>query len=457
MSGKTRFAVASLSITLALVLVKVVVSLLSGSISMLAEAVNNSADVITSLVTLAAVRISERPADREHPYGHGKVESLSALVTVGFLFAVYLTVIRSAIDRFITPRPIDQGALSLAVIALGIGVNIYRVAFLTRAARRYRSQALAAEALNFRTDILSSSVVLVAVFLTLIDPDSPILIRADAAGAVVVSLMVLVFAVRLGRQAVDTLLDRSSTELNSRIREEVLGVEGVTDAGPVRTREVGAQTFVDLTVAVPRSMSIESSHDIALAVESRVRAIQPDADVMVHIDPVAQSSEPLTEAIRAAALRGGKVIHNVTVHDVGARRFIQLDLEVNSALTLQQAHDISVDLEASLKRDFNCWRVSIHIEPMSEPLVASRLAEKAATVAQIERIARSHDAILRVHNIALNQAGAMINVAMDCVFDPATTVSGAHLVVEQFERHLRHQLPILAEVLIHAEPAGSAD
>ncbi len=456
MNGKSRFALASLGITILLVFVKVFVSILSGSISMLAEAVNNSADVITSVVTLAAVRISERPADLEHPYGHGKVESLSALVTVGFLFAVYLTVIRNAIERFITPQPIEQGILSLAVIGFGIAINLYRVAFLTRAAKRYRSQALSAEALNFRTDILSSSIVLVAVFLSLVNPSSPVLIRADSVGAVAVSILVLVFAVKLGKQAVDTLLDRTSLELTSRIRREILGMDGVIDVGSVRAREVGAQTFVDLSVSVPRAMSFESSHDIATRIEQRVRDMQPDADVMVHIDPVAQSDEPLIDAVRAAALRIGRVVHNVSVHEVTGRRYIQLDLEVSGNLNLQQAHDVASDLEETLKREFDCWRVSVHIEPLGEPLVAKRLGERTATIAEIERIAKGHARIQRVHNIALNQAGAHINVALDCELQPDMTVSEAHVTAEQFERSLRRQLPNLGEVLIHAEPAHAA-
>jgi cation diffusion facilitator family transporter len=457
MNSKSSFAVASLGVSLFLVIAKITVSLLSGSISMLAEAVNNSADVITSLVTLTAVRISERPADRNHPYGHGKVESLSALVTVGFLFAVYLTVIRNAIDRLITPQPIENGALSLAVIVLGIAVNLFRVTFLARAARRFRSQALAAEALNFRTDILSSSVVLAAVFLTLADPGSPVLGRADAAGALVVSVMVLAFAVQLGRQAVDTLLDRASAELTGRIQAAARDVEGVVEVGAVRAREVGAQTFVDLSVAVPRAMSFEASHDIAARIEQRVRDLQPEADVVVHIDPVSQADEPLVDAIRATALRSGRVVHNVSVHDLGGRRYVQLDLEVHSGLSLQEAHEIASALEEELRREFQCWRVSVHIEPMNEPVMASRLREKAATVAEIERIARGHPGIQRVHNIALNQVSQHINVVLDCEFDPHTSVSEAHVLAEQYERSLRRQLPGLGEVLIHTEPVGAVD
>ncbi|MCS7061659.1 MAG: cation-efflux pump [Anaerolineae bacterium] len=452
MNGKSGFAIASLVVSCVLVVVKVVASLLSGSISMLAEAINNSLDVVTSAVTLASVKISERPADREHPYGHGKVESLSALVTVGALFVIYLTVIRSAIERLIVPQPIESGSLSLAVILFGIVVNLVRVHFLTRAARQYRSQALSAEALNFRTDIMSSSVVLIAVFLTVLDPASPVLVRADAVGALVVSVMALFFGVRLGKQAIDTLLDRTSIDLTRRIREAARSVQGVSEVGAVRAREVGSQAFVDLSVSVPRSFSLESSHDLATEVENRVREIRPDADVVVHVEPMAPADEPLVESIRTTALRAGNAVHNVCVHHVGDRRYVQLDLEVNSNLTLQQAHDIATQLEQTIKREFNCWRVSVHIEPMNEPMVAQRIQEKEAAVREIERIARDHVAIQQVHNVSINRCGGRINLMMDCQIDPATSLSDAHLVAEQFERNLRRQIPNLGDVLIHTEP-----
>ncbi|MGQ9903112.1 MAG: cation diffusion facilitator family transporter [Anaerolineae bacterium] len=456
MNGKSGFALASLATSCFLAVIKVIVSLLSGSISMLAEAINNSVDIITSGMTLVSVKISERPADHDHPYGHGKVESLSALVMVGALFVIYITIMRSATERLITPQPIGSGALSLGVIAVGIVINLVRVSFLTRAARKYRSQALAAEALNFRMDILSSSVVLVAVFLSLLDPASPILVRADAVGALIVSVMALVFSVKLGRQAVDTLLDRTSLDLTQQIHDAARSVEGVAGVGAIRAREVGPQLFVDLSVSVSRALSLESSHDLATQVEDRVRDVQPDADVVVHVEPMALADEPLVESIRAAALRAGNVVHNVSVHDVGDRRYLQLDLEVSANLTLQEAHDIATRLEQTLKQEFNCWRVSVHIEPVNEPIIADRIREKAATVREIERIARAHAAIQQVRNVSLNRCGERMNLMMDCALDPDTSLSEAHVVAEQFESNLRQQLPNLGSVLIHTEPAGGA-
>jgi cation diffusion facilitator family transporter len=455
--NKSRTAIFSLSITILLAVLKIIVALLSGSVSVIAEAINNSSDLITSLVTLVAVRISDKPADAEHPYGHGKIESLSALITVGFLFAVYLSVIREAILRLSNPTPIENGLLSMGVVALGIGLNVVRVSVLTRVAKKYRSQALAAEALNFRTDMLSSSIVLLAVGLAVLGKGNPLLERADAIGAIIVSGIVLVFAVQLGKQAVDTLLDRAPQELTKRIQNAAHQVQGVMDVSSVRAREVGPQLFVDLTAAVPRTMSLEGSHDVATEIEEQVRQSAPNADVLVHIQPVAEAHESLIDELRAAALRSGRAVHNISVREVGTEKYVHLDLEVSGHLDLQAAHDIATDLERELKHQFHLARVSVHIEPTSELVHARALGQQPTTIHEIERIAHGDPRIVRVHNVVLDRVGSQINLALDCQFQASMSLTDAHLAAEQFERLLRRHLPNLGQVLIHTEPVDAED
>jgi cation diffusion facilitator family transporter len=455
--NKSRAAIFSLSITVFLAGLKIIVAILSGSVSIIAEAINNSSDLITSLVTLVAVRISDKPADANHPYGHGKIESLSALITVGFLFAVYVSVIREAIVRLYNPAPIENGLLSLGVVALGIAINVVRVSILTRVAKQYRSQALAAEALNFRTDMLSSAIVLLAVALAVLGKGNLLLERADAIGAIIVSIIVLGFAVQLGKQAVDTLIDRAPLELTQRIQLAAHRVQGVTDVSAVRAREVGSQLFVDLTASVPRSMSLEGSHDVATEIEEQVRQSAPNADVLVHIQPVVEAHESLIDDIRAAALRAGMAVHNIGVREVGSDQYAHLDLEVSGHLDLQAAHDIATGLERDLKHQFHLKRVSVHIEPTNEPVQARALGQQTTTIREIERIAHDDSRIVRVHNVVLDRVGGQIDLALDCQFQANMSLTEAHLAAEQFERLLRQRLPNLGQVLIHTEPVDAED
>ena len=457
--SKSTTALFSFAISICLALLKVVIAILSGSVSVIAEAINNASDVLTSLITLVAVRVSDIPADDSHPYGHGKIESLSALVTAGFLFAIYISVIREAINRLIAPRPIENGLLSLAIILAGLLVNLVRVTILSRAARKYHSQALAAESLNFRTDILSSSIVLIVVVLTLLSNGNPILQRADALGAVAVSGVVMYFAFRLGKQAINTLLDHAPEEMTQQIRHAATQVKGVLNVSAIRAREVGAQVFVDLTASVARSMSLEGSHDVATQIEDQVRATlmdnAPNADVVVRINPVTQDHESLIDAVHAAAMRAGKAVHNISVHVVGSERRVQLDLEVNGRLNLQAAHDIATELEHDLKAQLDLAHVSVHIEPMNEPTQAREVGQRQATISEIERLARGDRRIQSVDHIVLDRVGTSINVAMNCQFSAAMSLTDAHLAAEHLEQALRRHLPHLGHVLIHTEPEGA--
>jgi divalent metal cation (Fe/Co/Zn/Cd) transporter len=165
----------------------------------------------------------------------------------------------------------------------------------------------------------------------------------------------------------------------------------------------------------------------------------------------------LIDSIRAAALRAGKAVHNISVREVGHEKHVHLDLEVNGNLDLQAAHDIATQLERSLKEEFDLARVSVHIEPLNKPIQARAIGQQPATVHEIERLAREDTRIQHVHNVVLDRVGTHINVALDCQFNPSISLQEAHLAAEQFERELRRHLPNLGQVLIHTEPVGAED
>jgi cation diffusion facilitator family transporter len=293
----TALTTASLLISLMLAALKTWAGVASGSMSVIAEAVNNSVDVLTALVAAVVVRWSSRPADATHPYGHGKAESLGALVTVTLLIATYAAVAYQAGLRLITPQPLHHIGFPTMIVAVGIVINLGRLWAFARAARRQRSNQLAAEALNFRMDIAASLVTLSAFGLAAFDQGLARL--ADPLGALIVAGLALTLAAQSGRQAIDTLLDRAPTTLTEAIRQAAQRVPGVTAIHTVRAREVGAACFVDVVAAAPRGMALEAAHDVATAIEAQVRQVAPNADVLVHIDPVAARHESLVDAMHA--------------------------------------------------------------------------------------------------------------------------------------------------------------
>ncbi len=455
----------SLLITLVLVIFKIAAAVMSGSISVVAEAINNASDIFTSLIAMLAVRLSDKPADANHPYGHGKIESLGALVTVGFLTATYLGVIYQASGRLRQPEPLEDAVWALLAVGLSMGINVFRQWWFMRAARLHRSQALAAEALNFRMDLVSSGVTLVALLLASLQNGAWANVNpaiADPLGAILVSLVALTFAAHLGKRAVDVLLDRAPLELTQQIGQMAARTPNVLSVGNVRVREVGNRAFVDLTVAVPRTLSLEASHDVATLIEEGTHDLVSEADVVVHIEPVAALDETLVDRIRTASLRTGRIVHNVNVYTIGEVAFAQLDLELSPDLNLHTAHRLAHELELILRREFALAHVSIHIEPIEPVGKAATTAslhnkEKGHLMHTLNQLSRMHPEVRRIHNLVLDQVGQRLNLAFDCELSPDMPLAMAHTIAERFEHDLRAKVPKLGRVSIHTEPHGAED
>jgi len=266
---KVRVATFSALAALALVAAKAVVGWQTGSLGILSEAAHSATDFVATVITLLAVRVADRPADREHHYGHGKAENLSALVETGLLLLTCLWIIFEAIERLLfKPVEVTSSWAAFAVVLGTIGVDVWRSRALARTAARTGSQALEADALNFRTDIWGSATVLVGLAGVWGAGrwGLPWLSLADAVAGLGVAAFVLVVGGRLGRRAVDALLDRAPEELVERVRAAIQSVPEVQGPVGLRVRRAGVQVFVDAAVAIARGASFETAHAIVTEV-----------------------------------------------------------------------------------------------------------------------------------------------------------------------------------------------
>ena len=268
---------------------KIVVGFATGSLGILAEAAHSGLDLVAALMTLFAVRISGRPADTEHLYGHGKVENLSALFETLLLLVTCVWIIWSAIHRLAAHRlEIEVTFWSFAVMATSIVVDASRSRMLYRAARKHHSDALEADALHFRTDIWSSSVVILGLVCMKISewvPAARFLRYSDAVAAILVALIVVHVSVRLGLRTVQSLVDAAPAGVDRRITAAVEALPGVTDCHHVRVRYSGPRPFVDIHVLVDGSQTLSAAHDLTEEIERAIEQILPEADVTVHPEP----------------------------------------------------------------------------------------------------------------------------------------------------------------------------
>ena len=456
---KRKVALTSVLAAVFLTGFKVIVGLATGSLGILAEALHSALDLAAAAMTYAAVRIGDRPPDASHPYGHGKVESLSALFEAGLLVATCVWIIYEAMRRlFFEEIEVVPSLWAFAVMLTSILVDWGRSRALLRAARRFKSQALLADALHFSTDIWSSCVVIVGLFLVKLGDwvgYKSTLTRADSVAALGVALIVLLISYRLGKATIDVLLDRAPAGAADGIADEACRVRGVVGCRRVRVRSVGPILFVDMVVEVARATPIEQAHAIVSEVEARVLARQPQADVVVHFEPVGTPTEGWTERIQTIAGEQGLLVHEVLVREGAAGRSITLHLEVPPHLTVAEAHAVADRLEEAIRtRIEQVADVIVHIEPRSEEGLPQdeALGELERILVPLRRIAKSMPALHDFHDVGVRRLGGELIVSMHCVFDPALGIDQAHRLSSQIADRLKAGVRGLGEVHVHVEP-----
>lgn len=299
---KLNAAMSSVIAAVALTSFKIIVGVMTGSLGILAEAAHSGLDLVAALITYLSVRISGKPADEEHLYGHGKVENFSALIETLLLLLTCVWIIYEAIKRlFFEPVAVDASFWAFLVMAVSIVIDYTRSRILYRAARKYNSQALEADALHFSTDIWSSSVVIFGLTLVLISEKLPKLVwleQADAVAALGVAVIVIYVSIELGKRTILALLDTAPAGLVDRIKEEVEEIPGVVDCHQVRVRPSGPHTFVDVHVLLDGKLPLESAHALTETIEDVIRKLAPNSDVTVHPEPTTVELPPA--AIAAA-------------------------------------------------------------------------------------------------------------------------------------------------------------
>ena len=286
---KSSAALSSVIAAIGLTTFKIIVGLLTNSLGILAEAAHSALDLVAALMTFFAVRISDRPADEKHNFGHGKVENLSALFETLLLLATSAWIIYEAIQRlfFVTVK-VEASIWSFIVMGTSIVIDTTRSRILYRAARKYKSQALEADALHFSTDIWSSAVVilgLIGLTIARYIPGLDWMHKADSIAALVVALIVIYVSGELGWRTISSLLDSAPKGLTDKIESVAAGVPGVVDAHAVRIRPSGAHTFIDMHATMDGSVTLQEAHAATELIEAAILKEISPADVTIHVEP----------------------------------------------------------------------------------------------------------------------------------------------------------------------------
>jgi cation diffusion facilitator family transporter len=458
---KKSAAASSVLAAVFLTVTKTVVGVMTGSLGLLAEAAHSGLDLVAASITWFAVRVSDQPADRGHHYGHGKVENLSALVETLLLLVTCVWIVTEAVRRLTQGHvEVEATVWAFLVIVTSIIVDVHRSRMLYRAARKHNSQALEADALHFSTDIWSSAVVLVGLGMVALShalgPRWAWLARADAVAALGVACIVVVISLRLGWRSISALIDAAPAGLAERIDAVVAAVPGMRSASRARVRQSGAEVFVDLTVEVDRSASLEEAHRIATAAQEAIEKIVPRSDIVVHVDPVRPQGEILPDTVNAIAARLGLRAHSISLREVDDRAVLDLHVEVPPHITLREAHEDVSHLEQAIRGELpHIQDIHTHIEPVVRPVVQVQPLDAAPADALRERIIELAAAVEGVRGCTdcrLRTSQNGFDVVLHCQADPDLTVEVAHNLAHEVEERVRVVVLDVDRMLVHIEP-----
>ena len=458
---KRRAALLSVASAFALVSLKAFLVIRTGSLGVLSEALHSGLDFIAAIITFLSVRVSDAPADERHPYGHGKFENFSAFVETGLLLLTALYIIYEAFNRlFFRTVHIEPSITAILILLVALAIDVTRARALSHVAKKYSSEALEADALHFSTDVWSTGVVIAGIGLVWAGEtfNLPYLVYADALAALAVASVILWVGSRLGKRTVDALLDAAPEGLQQEIARAIARMDGVLDVDRIRVRRAGNRHFVDATVSVARTASLEQVHELSDAIEKRVSEIVP-ADVMVHAEPRAPQGEHLFEAIRAVAQRMGLGIHDLSALQQQGKLFVELHLEVDENLSLRDAHRQATELEEGIRelRD-GPIDVNIHIEPLGKHIAtpdtgAGEMKQLSRSVEQfLNSLPAEFDELVNCHDVRTRQVAHHILVSCHCTMKSTLPITQIHDVTATLEDRVKERFPQIHRVTIHPEP-----
>lgn len=427
----------------------------------MSEALHSGLDLLAAIITFLSIRVSDRPADATHPYGHGKFENFSAFVETGLLLLTALYVIYEAFDRlFFRAVHIQPSITAILILLIALSIDITRAKRLQHVAAKFSSEALEADALHFSTDVWSTIVVILGIALVWVGEswNVPWLVYADALAGLTVAAVILWVGSRLGKRTLDALLDAAPEGLLEQITRAIGKMEGVLNVQRVRLRRAGNRYFVDATVSVPRTASLEQVHAWSDAIEQRVGEIVP-SDVVVHAEPRAPKGEPFFDSIRAVAQRRGLAIHDLSAQQNDGRLFVELHLEIDPHLSLKEAHRQATELEDEIRElRQEPMEVNIHIEPLGTAISvpdagAGNLHDLARSIESfLNGLPAEYNELLNSHNVVVRQVEHHILASCHCVMGSELPVTQVHDVTAALEDRVKEKFPQIYRVTIHPEP-----
>jgi cation diffusion facilitator family transporter len=464
-AGKEKRSAASLSVVAACAItaLKLVVGIATGSLGMLSDAAHSGVDLIGAGLTFVSVRLSDKPADENHPYGHGKVENLSAFVETFLMLASSVWIMVEAIIRiFVHPVAVRLSVWPFLVLLTSIAVDFGRSRKLKSVAERYQSDALAANALHFASDIWSSVAVLIGLAASWLGSSATgqrmgleWMRFADPVAAIIVALLILHFAWRLAWRTIGALTDAIPEDISRSVLRELRAVDGVLSIDQARMRRSGGKYFTDFTLSFSRQLTFQRAEELVGEATAAVQRILPGADVVIHTVPRSPGEESIFDKVRAVASRNNVVLHDVSVQSFNGELHVEQHIEVKETIPLREAHDFVRRIEDEIRRELpQVSSVLTHIESEPATIESPQKIERDRRLEKrLRHAASTLPEIIDIHEVITGRMGDKLQLSCHCTLPDEMPMQRVHEVITELEDRFKLECPDVYRVLIHPEPA----
>jgi cation diffusion facilitator family transporter len=463
MNEKSKVALNSVIAATFLTMMKLAVGIFSGSLGILSEAAHSALDLGAAVITFFAVKISDKPADKEHNYGHGKVESFSALIETILLLVTCIWIIREATERLFYGKAstITNTYWGMAIILISIIVDISRSRILKKAAIKYGSQALAADALHFSSDVLSSVVVLSGLLGVTIGNifNIPFLHYGDPIAAFGVSILVMAISYKLGKQTIDVLLDTAPKGVLNDVLHEANQVKGVLDVAHVRVRASGPRIFIDMDIGINRNESHRVVHSIVNEVRERLEQKIANSDLMISTFPVDLSGDD-QEIYHTVKKIVDKFpictnIHNIHVYEVAHEKFIAIHLEVKQSMTLKESHNLAHEIGDLIKGELDSVEeVNVNFEYVKREFIAAQdvTDQNQGIVMKIKELINKVPDRLNCHDIKIYSQCDKLTIFLHCEMDDDYSTEKIESISKAISEKIKANIRNIDSIHMHVEP-----
>jgi len=449
---KRNVSIFSLAVSIFIVAIKIGIAYLTNSLGVYSEALNNGLDLVAVLITFFAIRISTKPADKDHPYGHGKYENLSALLEIIIIFILCFYIIFKSVQRIVLRNfELNITWYVFLVLIISIIINVIRVTYIGRAAKRYNSPILKADFINYTGDIFSSTVVIIGLVFA-----SMGIYIADPIASIVVSILIITFSLRLAIKTIRNLLEYIPKDLIDKVINVLNNVPEIKSINDVKIHEVGNIKFINLDICIKSSLHLSQVEKIKDKIREIIFREIPDSKITIETTS-SPSKESITDIVKEVflSLPNVKDVHNIFVYNIKEHINISIHVELNNYVKLDEAENLTKFAERQIKKEIeNLNQIYIHIESAKDEEKWDDITIKSENmIAHIKKEISRYVNPETCHNFSILRQGNQYHIAFHCRFDKDLDIEKAHNITTDIEERIKNNFTSVSEIVIHVEPS----